>query len=166
MRPAIEHRDPVGQRQRLALVVGDVDERRAGLAVHAAQLDLHLQPDLEVERRERLVEQQHLGPVHERPRQRDALQLPAGQLVRAPPLVARPGAPGAAPRRTRVARSLRDTRCDAQAEGDVAGDVEVREQRRALEDHVHRPAVRRDARSRRAADATMLPARRAGRSRR
>ncbi len=33
-----------------------------------------------------------------------------------------------------------------QAEGDVAEDVEVREQRGALEDHVEGPAVGRDAR--------------------
>ena len=55
----VEHDDAVGQRERLALVVRDVDERRARLAVDAAQLDLHLEPDLEVERRQRLVEQQH-----------------------------------------------------------------------------------------------------------
>ena len=62
----VHHREPVGQGHRLALVVGHVDEGGAGLAVHAPQLDLHLEADLQVERRQRLVEQQHGGLVDER----------------------------------------------------------------------------------------------------
>ena len=60
----------------------DVDERDADLALQALQLDLHLLAQLQVERAERLVEQQHRRPVHERTRQRDALALPAAELAR------------------------------------------------------------------------------------
>ena len=141
----VEDRDAVREGERLALVVRDVDERRARLAVHAPQLDLHLQADLEVERRQRLVQQQHLRPVDERPRQRDALHLAARELVRAAALVA---VQAHQPQRLGHARrglALRHPG-DAQPEADVALHVEVREQRRALEDHVDRALVRRLAR--------------------
>ena len=46
------------------------------------ELDLHLAAQLEVEGAERLVEQQHLGPVDQGAGQRDALPLAAGELVR------------------------------------------------------------------------------------
>ncbi len=86
MWPLVEDDDPVGERERLALVVGDVDEGRARLTVHATELGLHLEPDPQVERRERLVEKQHARAVDERPSERDALQLPARELVCPTPL--------------------------------------------------------------------------------
>ena len=69
--------DAVAHRQCLLLVVGHVHERDADLGLDALELDLELAAKLEVERTERLVEQQHVGPVHERPGQRDALLLAA-----------------------------------------------------------------------------------------
>ena len=45
------------------------------------ELDLHLLAQLQVERAERLVEEQHARPVDERARQRDALPLAAGELA-------------------------------------------------------------------------------------
>jgi hypothetical protein len=62
--------------------VGDVDEGDADLALDALELDLHLLAQLEVQRAERLVEQQHLRAVDDRPGQRDALALAAGELRR------------------------------------------------------------------------------------
>ena len=59
----------------------DVDERDADLLLDLLQLDLHLLPELEVERAERFVEEQHLGLVDHRPGQSDPLALAAGQLV-------------------------------------------------------------------------------------
>ena len=47
------------------------------------QLELHLLAQLQVERAERLVEQQHLRPVDERAGERDPLLLAAGELARA-----------------------------------------------------------------------------------
>ncbi len=79
----VEHRDPGAHRQRLALVVGDEHERDADGVLDRLELDLHLLAELEVERAERLVEQQHSGLVDQRPGERDALTLPAAQLVRA-----------------------------------------------------------------------------------
>ena len=77
----VHDRDPVRHRERLLLVVGDVDEGDPDLALDRLQLDLHLLAELQVQGAERLVEQQHLGPVDERPGQRDPLALPAGELV-------------------------------------------------------------------------------------
>ena len=68
--------------ERLLLVVRHVDERDADLALDALQLDLHLLAELQVERAERLVEEQHGGLVHDRARQRDPLALAAGELRR------------------------------------------------------------------------------------
>ena len=61
--------------------MGDEDEGDADLALDLLELDLHLLAQLEVERAERLVEQQHPGPVDQRAGQRDPLPLAAGQLA-------------------------------------------------------------------------------------
>ena len=76
------HRDPVRHRQRLLLVVGHVDERDPDLALDPLQLELQPLAELQVERAERLVEQQHLGQVDERAGQRHPLLLAARELVR------------------------------------------------------------------------------------
>ena len=89
--PAVHHRDAVAHRERFLLVVRDVDERDADLALDALQLGLHLLAELEVERAERLVEQEHLGLVHDRARERDPLALAARELHR--PAAAEPGEP-------------------------------------------------------------------------
>ena len=60
--------------------MGHVDERDADLALDALELELHRLAQLEVERAERLVEQQRARVVHERAGQRDALLLAAGEL--------------------------------------------------------------------------------------
>ena len=72
------------------------------LGLDPLELDLHLPAQLEVERAERLVEQQHLGPVDERPGQGDPLLLAAGELRR---LACAPAAPA------RPARASRSTCC-------------------------------------------------------
>ena len=84
----VHDRDPVAHRQRLFLVVGHVDERDPDLGLDALELDLELRAELEVEGAERLVEEQHVRPVHERAGERDPLLLAAGQLVRLALLVA------------------------------------------------------------------------------
>ena len=71
----------IGHGQRLLLVVGDDHEGDADLVLQAHQLELHLLAQLLVERRERLVEQQHLGPLDQGAGQRDALALAAGELL-------------------------------------------------------------------------------------
>ena len=85
---AVHDRDPVGHRQRLLLVVGDVDEGGAGALLDPLQLELHLAAQLQVEGAERLVEQQRGGAVDQRAGEGDALALAAGELGRAAVLVA------------------------------------------------------------------------------
>jgi hypothetical protein len=76
----VEHGQAVAHRQRLVLVVRDVDECDPHLALDALELALHLLAQLEIERAERLVEEQHARAVDDRARQRDALALAAREL--------------------------------------------------------------------------------------
>jgi hypothetical protein len=65
----------MAHRQRLFLIVGDVEERRADEVLDAAQLEVHRLAQLEIEGGERLVEEQYLRVVDQRPGQGDALRL-------------------------------------------------------------------------------------------
>ena len=73
--------DPVGDGERLLLVVGDEQRGRADVELDPADLVAQLDPHLGVEGRQRLVEQQHRRLDGERPGQRDPLLLAAGELV-------------------------------------------------------------------------------------
>ena len=77
----IHHRDLVRHDERFRLVVRDVDEGRRELMLQQLQLDLHALAQLQVERAERLVEQQHVRLEHHAARDRDALLLAAGELA-------------------------------------------------------------------------------------
>ena len=81
---AVHDRDPVGHRQRLLLVVGDVDERDPDLLLDPLELDLQALAELQVERAERLVEEQDLRQVDDGAGESDALLLAAGELVGLP----------------------------------------------------------------------------------
>jgi hypothetical protein len=74
------HRDAIGHRERLPLVVGDVDERDPDLLLDAGELDLHLLAELEVERAQRLVQEQHPWSVDQCAGQRDPLLLAADSI--------------------------------------------------------------------------------------
>ena len=63
-------------------VVGDEEIAHAQAVLDVAQEIHDLGADRHVERRHRLVEQDALGAGRERARERDALALAAGQLVR------------------------------------------------------------------------------------
>ena len=76
------HGDPVAHRHRLDLVVGDEHGRDAGLALERLDLGAHVDPQLGVQVRERLVHQEHLRVSHQRPAERHPLALAAGQLPR------------------------------------------------------------------------------------
>ena len=78
----VHHHDPVGQRHRLDLVVGDVDRGGADLLVHLLDLGPHLHAQLGVEVGQRLVEQEDLGIAHDGAAHRDALALAARELLR------------------------------------------------------------------------------------
>ena len=151
----VHDRDAVGHRERLLLVVRDVEERDADLALDRLELHLHLLAQLEVERAERLVEQQHGGPVDERAGERDALALAARELVRLRRLA--PGQPHQLERLGHARADLvRRHLAALEPERDVALDVEVLEQRVALEHRVDVALERRHA---------SRPARRRGRPR-
>ena len=140
--PEVHHGDPVAHRERLFLVVGHVHEGDADLGLDALELDLELTPELEVEGAERFVEEQHVGPVHERTRERDTLLLAARHLVRLALVIARQ-----VDELERLAdaagRLLLGDALAIEPERDVGGDVEMRKQGVVLEDHVDRALVRR-----------------------
>ena len=77
--PVVDHRDPVGERERFRLVMRDIDRGDADLALQPLELAAHLVAQLGIEIRERLVEQQQPRLVHDRARERDPLLLAAGQ---------------------------------------------------------------------------------------
>ena len=84
----VEHRHAIGHRHRFLLIVGDVDDGDAQLALDAPDLELHLLAQAAIERPQRLVHQHQIGLEHQRPGDGHALLLAAGELARAPPLVA------------------------------------------------------------------------------
>ena len=139
----LHHRDPVGHRQRLLLVVGDQHEGDAGLALDALQLDLHAAPQLQVERRQRLVEQQQARAGASArasatrccwpPDSCDGRRSASASSRTSAQHLAPPGASTSAPRDP-AARRPKPTFC---------GDRHMREQRVGLEHRVDRPLVRR-----------------------
>src|ERR1044072_164229 len=143
--PAIvEHGDPVAHTQRLVLVVGDVDEGQADLGLNRLQLGLHLLAQLQVERTERLVEQQHPGAIEDSPRPGDPLALAPGELTRLALAVARQA--DHLQRLVTAAGALRLGHAGyPQPVGDVLADAHVGEQGVVLEDRVDRAVVGRHA---------------------
>ena len=105
----VHHADPVGDGERLLLVVGDEQRRRADLELHAPDLVAQLHAHLGVERGQRLVEQQHRRLDRERAGQRDALLLAAGELVGVPSACS-PSRPGRACLRRAAAAPRRPCR--------------------------------------------------------
>ncbi len=77
----VHHSDPVRHRERFFLVVGHVDEGDAHPLLELLQLQLHGLAQLQIEGSEGFVQQQHLGRVHQRSRQRHPLLLPSGELL-------------------------------------------------------------------------------------
>ena len=129
-----EHRDPVGERHRLFLVVRDVHRGRRERALQRVQLEPRLQAQLGVEVGQRLVEEEQARLAHDGARERAALLLAAGQLARCA--------------REKVAdadlrRGVRDSLLDgvrsgadhAQRKADVLRHRHVRVERVALEHH-------------------------------
>ena len=79
--PVVEHGDAVPERHRLRLVVRDVDGRHAELELQRRDVGAHLDAQLRVEVRERLVHQEDARHADDRAAHRDALALAAGQLA-------------------------------------------------------------------------------------
>jgi hypothetical protein len=138
----LHHRDPVAKAHGLDLVVRHVDCRGPDLAVEPLDLVARVVPELRVQVRERLVEQEHAGLAHQGPAQRHALALAAGELARVAVEVARDveqlGRPGDALLDAPSRRVLR-----AQRERDVLAHGAMRIERVALEHHGDAARARR-----------------------
>ena len=80
--PAPHHRNTVAHRHRLGLVVRHVDGRHTEVALDARDLGSHLDAELRVEVRERLVHEERLRVTHDRSSHRDPLALAAGERAR------------------------------------------------------------------------------------
>ena len=76
----VHHRDAVGHRYGLFLVVRHVYERDADLGLDAFELELHLLAQLQVQSPQGLVQEQDLRTVHEGAGQGHALLLPSREL--------------------------------------------------------------------------------------
>ncbi|MPM60397.1 hypothetical protein SDC9_107248 [bioreactor metagenome] len=139
---AVQQGDPVAHGERLALVMGDEDHRRADPALQLAKLGLHLVAQLGVQIAQRLVEQQHAGLVGQCPGQGDPLLLAAGEL---------PGAASGIVCQPHQVEHLIDAGgllgfgnlAGLQPVGDILGDRQMREQRVVLEDQAEITAVGR-----------------------
>ncbi len=77
-----QHHDPVGQRHRLHLIVGDEDHGRTEPTMELVDLDTHLGAQLRVEVGQRFVEQEYLRLAHDCPADRHPLALAARELAR------------------------------------------------------------------------------------
>ena len=106
-------------------------------------LGAHLDTQLRVEVRERLVHEEHLGLADDRPAHRDPLPLATGQLLRLAGEVRREIEEPRRPRDALIDDVLRRLP-QPQAEGDVVRDGEVRVQRVVLEHHRDVPVLRRE----------------------
>src|SRR5262245_31285704 len=79
---AIHHDgSPVRHCNSLALIVRDIDEGGAELAMQGRKLVPHRHAQLGVEIRQRLVHQEGLGPAYERTPERDSLALSTRELA-------------------------------------------------------------------------------------
>ena len=120
----------------------DVEHRDAEQLLQAADLAAHLDAQLGVEVGERLVEQQHMRLDHDGARDRDALQLAAGELMR-PALGVAVELHQLQRARDPLADLVRAHFARPQAVGDVAADGEVGKHRVVLEHHAGVALVRR-----------------------
>ena len=72
------------KRHRLNLIVRDIDDCCSSLLVEPLDFNAHVDAQLSVKIRERLVEQEHLRLTHERSAHGYALPLTARELARSP----------------------------------------------------------------------------------
>jgi hypothetical protein len=84
----VHHRDPIRHHQRLLLVMRHVDEGDAQTVVQPLDLELQVLAQLLVKRAQGLVHQQDRRVEDDRAPDRNALLLPAGQLLGKARLVA------------------------------------------------------------------------------
>ena len=79
----IHQHDPLAQSHRSNLIVRDINDSRFEALVQPDDLRPHLNAELGVKIRERLVEQKHLWLADDGPAKRHSLPLASGELARA-----------------------------------------------------------------------------------
>src|SRR5439155_22357396 len=142
--PLIHDRDAVRHRQRFALIMGDVNEGDADTLLDGAQFVAHMLAKLEIERRQGLIEKQHLRLDGKCARNGNALFLATGEFAHQLVALARQGDEiqeifGAA-----AAIGLVDAK-QASSISDVFSNRHQREQCEILENERGRPLIRADA---------------------
>ena len=75
-----ENADLLGESGGVREVVRDEDRRQANIPQMLSELTAHSASRVDVEGRQRLVEQEHLGVSGQSPRERDSLLFPAGEI--------------------------------------------------------------------------------------
>ena len=136
----LHHAHAVGEGERFFLVVGDQQRRDAQLPQQLAQVLAQAAAQVGVEAGEGFVEQQQVGPRRERARQGDALLLAAGEFVG---VALRQAVEAEQGEGVEAARLTRAAVKAVQAEADVVGHGEVREQRQVLEHEAEAAFFRR-----------------------
>jgi hypothetical protein len=138
-----EHADAVGHGEGLVLRVRDQERGHAFVLQDAPHLLRQALAQIEVEAGEGLVEQQQAGFGRQRARQRHALLLAAGQLMR----IGAPFMRTQADQRQHCARAFAALapRQPVQAELHVVERGQVRQQRQVLEHHADAARFRRQA---------------------
>src|SRR5690349_19080601 len=135
--------DAVAHGHRLDLVVRYVDRRHTEAALDLLDVRAHLDAQLRVEVRQRLVHQKDGGPAYDRATHRDPLALAAGERTRLPLQVRLEVENARGLVDTTADLALRDLR-DLQRKRDVVAHAQVRIQRVALEDHRDVATLRRE----------------------
>ena len=139
----VHDNNAVAHRQRLFLIVRDIDKGDAGALLNAFQLDLHVLAQLEVERTERLIEQQHARLAYQRTRDSDTLLLTAGQAGYI--AVFKAAQTDQLEHFRGLAFDIRAVQFfDVQTERDILRNIQVRKQRVALENRVDLTLIRRN----------------------
>ncbi len=80
--PLFHHGNTIGESQRFTLIMRDIDDSQAQPLLNELEFGLHMLAQAFVERTQRLIHQHDRRTKHLRPRQRDTLLLPTGQLRR------------------------------------------------------------------------------------
>ena len=132
---AVHHHDGIAHGQRFLLIVGNINEGNAQLLLHGFELQLHFLAQLQIQRAQRLVQQQHVRLVDQRAGNGDALLLTARKRIHAALAIA-----GQVDQAQHLIHTAVDFAAahlfDLEAKGDVIPHVQVRKQRVLLEHRI------------------------------
>ena len=137
----VHHRNAVGKRQCLFLIVRNKYKRNANMLLQQTKLNLHLFPEFFIKRAQGLIKQQHFRLFNQSPGQCNPLSLPAREFI---------GTAISISGQLDQLQYLFDALCKflfgqsglAHAERDILGNVQMREYGIVLENHVDRANVR------------------------